>query len=489
MSLSKPTSILRGTLFTVVMRWTDRLIGVISTLILARLLVPEDFGIIAMASIFIGLVGVFLDVGVHVALIQNKNPLQSHYNAAWTIRLGQVLLSASFVFFSAPFAADYYGDARVVPVMQWMALGLFIAGFENIGTINFQKEMRFGLDFQFMFFKRIASFIITITAAFIIENYWALVIGTLVGRIVGVILSYWLHPMRPRLSLEKFGEIFGISQWMLVSSIGGYLDNNLHKFIVGRQADSSTMGAYTLGDEISGLPTSELLAPLNRVLFPAMVQVKHDRTELKRLFLLLQSVQTTIAIPVSIGLALIASDVVAVLLGEKWFVVVPFLQILAIVHSINAITTSCGYILLTLGWVRYSATIAWLQVVCFIVIAFLLLPESNAVEIAVARVISVLVGLSVVFTLLLRVMKNIKLWEIIRSISRPVIATIVMALSIFWIKTVIVLSPFFSLVTEIIVGAFVYVFALGSIWLLFGRPAGAESYFTDKLIVLRRENN
>lgn len=484
--LSKPTSILRGTLLTVAMRWTDRLIGVISTLILARLLVPEDFGIIAMASIFIGLVTIVLELGVHVALIQNRTPSQAHYDTAWTIRLGQTLLSSLFVLICAPFAADYYGDARVESVIQWMALGLFIAGLENIGTITFQKEMRFGLDFQFMFLKRMAGFVTTIASALILGNYWALVIGTLTGRALGVALSYWLHPMRPRLSLEKFGEIFRVSQWMLVSGIGGYLDNNLHKLIVGHRADSTTMGAYTLGDEISGLPTSELLAPLNRVLFPAFVQVKHDPVELKRLFLLLQSIQTSIAIPASVGLALIASDAVMLLLGEKWLAAIPFLQILAFTHAVQAVTTSGGYILLTLGRIRDAAMIAWLQVACFVVIVFLLIPGSDAVGIATARVASVLIGLILVFLLLLRAMSNLTLLEIVRSVSRPLTATALMALALIWFDRIIELSPILSLITKVMIGTVVYVAVLGTIWFSFGRPTGAESYLLDKLTLESR---
>ena len=486
MSIAQSTSILRGSVLMVAMRWTDRLIGVVSTLILARLLVPEDFGIIAMASVFLGFITAFLELGVYAALVQKSNPSQAYYDTAWTIRLGQTLLSSLLVIVCAPFAADYYGDARIEPVLQWMAASLFVAGLENIGTITFQKEMRFGLDFQFVFLKRIAGFVTTIGMALILGNYWALVIGTLAGRVFGVVLSYRMHSMRPRLSLAKFGEIFGFSQWMLVSSIGSYLDNNLHKLIVGRRADTATMGSYTLGDEIAGLPTSELLAPINRVLFPAFVQVKHDPDELKRLFLLLQSLQTTIAIPASIGLALVASNLVSVLLGQQWADAIPFLQILALTHAVQAMTTSSGYILLTLGRVRDLAKITWLQVTCFVVMVFLLAPSSSAIGIAFARVVSVIIGLFVVLALVLRAMSNVTLIEILRSVSRPLIATMLMAASIVWLDSEMLLSPFLSILTNTIFGAVIYCVSLITIWIIFGRPAGAESYVLNKLLALRR---
>ena len=208
------------------MRWADRSIAFVSTLILARLLVPEDFGVIAMASLVIGLADVFFELGVNVALIQNKTPSPAHYDTAWTLRLIQTTLAAIIVVIASPWAATYFNDPRVTLVTQVLAVSLILSGLENIGVVTFQKEMQFGREFQFLFCKRIVGFIVTIVAAWFIRSYWAMVIGALAGRTFGVALSFAMHPMRPRLSLKKFGEIFSVSQWMLVRSIGGYLSSN-----------------------------------------------------------------------------------------------------------------------------------------------------------------------------------------------------------------------------------------------------------------------
>ena len=210
------------------MRWTDRSIAFVSTLILARLLVPADFGVIVMASLFIGLADVFFELGVNVALIQNRTPSQEHYDTAWTLRIIQTTLAAIVVVIAAPLAATYFNDPRVTLVVQVLAVSLVLSGLENIGVVTFQKEMQFGKEFQFLFCKRIVGFIVTIVAAWFIRSYWALVIGALTGRTFGVALSFVMHPMRPRLGLEKFREIFSVSQWVLVRSIGGYFQINLH---------------------------------------------------------------------------------------------------------------------------------------------------------------------------------------------------------------------------------------------------------------------
>lgn len=475
------TSVIHGAILTVSMRWTDRLIGFVSTLILARLLAPEDFGIIAMASLVVGLVDAFLALGVHVALIQNHNADESHYNTAWTLRLIQLAIAAALIFLGAPYAADYFNDSRIVPVLGFMALGMLLMGVENIGIVTFQKEMRFGMDFRFIFLKRITGFVITIAAAWLLRNYWALVIGNLAGRAFGAFLSYRMHPMRPRISLEKVREIFSVSQWMLMSSIAAYLNRSLDNMLVGRHENATVVGGYTLANEISAMPTTEVLAPLNRVLFPAFVEAKENLGELKRLYLLAQGVQSLIGMSAGVGLALVANEAVSVLLGEKWHFVVPFVQVLALAYVVESISTSGGYVLITLGKVRSSAFVSLLQVGIFSASVFLLLSDVDAIELALLRLASVFSGLIVSFWLLKRAMHNINFSDLIRILLRPLLATCVMAFTVISIGDAMHVAPLVALVVKILAGAAIYPMAVLLMWYAVGKPEGAESYLLNKV--------
>jgi lipopolysaccharide exporter len=477
--MARRYSIFGGTLITVAMRWFDRLVGVISTIILARLLLPEDFGIIAMASVAIALADVLLDFGVNVALIRNPNVTQAHYNTAWTIRLIQASIATTALILAAPFAADYFNDDRVRPVLRVLAFSLLLAATENIGLIAFQKNLQFGAEFRFLFIRRIAGFFIAILLAWFLRSYWALVIGAMTGRVFGVWLSYVLHPMRPRLSLEKFQDVFTVSQWMLIRGLGTYVQGNLHRILVARWSSATVMGAYTLADEISAIPTIELLAPLNRVLFPALSKVQDNLEELKRLLLLAQSVQTLVAIPAAVGLALVAEDAVRVLLGEKWLLAVPFVQILALGSIGSSLTTSGGYVMLVLGKIRYLAFITWTQVSLFVAIASFL-PE-QPLAIAWLRLGLGVSGILLTFWMLIRVLPILKLHEVFRASVRPLAAACVMA-------AVITLLPFpidfplaVTLAVKVTLGALIYVGAVLGIWRLAGRPSGPESYLLNKL--------
>lgn len=476
------TSALRGAVLVVSMRWTDRLVGLVSTIILARLLVPDDFGIIAMASLTIGLVEVLLDLGVSVALVQNRAPTPQHYDTAWTLRLAQTGLAALVVVIAAAPAAGYFSDSRIVPVLYAMALALVLGGLENIGVVTFQKEMRFGLDFRLLFSKRLAGFAITIAAAWLLRSYWALVIGTIGGRLVGVVLSYHLHPMRPRLSLSKVGELFSVSQWTLLNGIAAYLNRSLHKIAVARVSSSATTGAYALADDISAMPASELLAPLNRVLFPAFVEAKENLVELKRLFLLAQALQTMIAVPACVGLALVAHDAVLVLLGSTWLVAVPFVQLLSLANVCQAITTSGGYVILTMGHFRKVALLNWTQVICFVLGAAALLHQPDALEIATLYLAVVAVGFVVATFLILGSLPGLRPMEVVRSTLRPLLGTAVMAAVVFQAGEWLALpGGAWLLSAKVAIGVATYIAAVAAMWWLAGKPAGAESYVFGKL--------
>ncbi|MCZ4313794.1 lipopolysaccharide biosynthesis protein [Comamonadaceae bacterium G21597-S1] len=481
------TGVVKSAMLSIAMRWFDRAIGVVSTLILARLLVPEDFGIIAMASLVIALADVFLNLGVHIALIQNPTPTQRHYDTAWTLRLIQASVSALVVFVAAPYAGAYFKELRVVPVIQVLGACFLLGAFENIGTVNFQKEMRFAQDFILMFWKRLAGFLATMIAAWLMHSYWALVIGTVVGGVVGVANSYRMHPMRPSLSLERFREIFGVSQWMLVRGLGGYLEAKLHQFVVGGRESAAVMGAYSLADEISSMPTTELLAPINRVLFPAFVRVKSDLEELKRVFLLAQGIQVLVALPAGVGMAMVAPEAVLVLLGAKWEMAIPFVEVIALGAMAGAILASASYMLLTLGHVKLLAGYAWAQVLVFAALLFWVLPSAGALSIAQVRLGVALLSVVVFLVILMRVVPVLKPADMVRSVLRPSLGVALMAGCISFIGSFgAFASTLEMLVLKMLAGAATYSISVWAVWWLMRKPPGAETYLLENLAMLRR---
>lgn len=477
----KSNSLTGGAVIMVAMRWADRLIGIVSTLILARLLVPDDFGIVAMASVIVTFADIIFGLGINVALIQHKNPSQAYYNTAWTLRILQTAFVALLLVILAPFAAEYYKDPRVAAVVQVMAFSLLVNAFENVGIINFQKELRFAEDARFVLFKRLVGFAITIVMTLVLDNYWGMIIGALGGRLVSTVRSYMVHPMRPWFALSDVKEIFSVSQWVLVRSISNFMDQKLHVFLVGGVATTGVTGGYTLASEISDVPATDLLAPINRVLFPAFAQAKDNMAELVALLLRAQAVQVMVTFPACIGFVMTAHEFVPVALGEKWLFVVPFIQILALSNIIGAISSSANYVLMVIGKMRLLALTSWIQIAVFIVGIVLLRTDLSPERIAQARFGAIVLTFGLSYALLMRHVPGLSVALLVRGTGRPLLGCLAMVLALMTLQAELQVGPAPMLLLKVVTGGAVYCAVVLGLWQLAGRPEGAESYFLSKI--------
>lgn len=476
-------SIFHGALLTVAMRWSDRLIGLVSMVVLARLLTPADFGIVAMASVVVGLIDVLLDLGVNIVLIHKHDADHEDFDTAWTLRLIQASLAGAAIYLCAPLAAGYYQNPLVTDVLRVMALSVVIAGLENIGVVAFQKHMEFGNDFRFFFYKRVTGFVITLIGAFLLHTYWAMVIGALAGRVMGVLLSFGMHRHRPRFCLTRLSHIWSFSQWVLLRNIGSYLNSRADKLLVGARASAGTTGAYAVADEIAALPTTELLAPLGRVLFPAFVNKRDDPEAFARSIYTAIGVQAMLAIPACAGLALVAGDAVFVLLGAQWAQAVPLIQIMAVANLLIALTHSGGYALLATGKVKMLAAVTWLQALLFLGAAVAVFPLAGAKELAEIRLVVVAVGSLALTGLVLFHISVLRPGAIVLSLLRPLLASGMMALALLFLHPLLGdLAPVSRLLLEIGAGGAAYAASLSLMWFGAGRPEGAEAYLLKNIL-------
>lgn len=477
----RSVSVVRGAALTIALRWTDRLLGIVSTLILARLLVPADFGIIAMASLVVLLVDTLLDLGVNAALVQNRDADRHDYDTAWTLRLGQSVLAATIVAVAAPFAASYFNDIRVETVLWVMALSVVIAGFENIGIVSFQKDMEFGREFKFFFLRRLAGFLVTLLLALGLRNYWAMVFGTLAGRLVGVGLSYGMHDFRPRLSFARLRALWSFSQWMLVRNLGTYGAQQIDKIVLGPRAGVTPLGAYHLADDIAAMPVTELLAPIGRVLFPAFVKVADDPQALRRSFILAFGIQMLVGLPAGVGLALVADTAVPLLLGEQWLLAIPLLRILALISVATALTHGAGYLLLALGKVRLQAIFVWGQFLLLAGLLILAYPQADAAGIAQIRLAVGVLAMALFLGMALQAVPVLRLSDLLATGWRPAIATATMAALLTQWSAPDTLPLALRFLAEVGAGGTAYTATLLLLWWLVGMPEGPERYLFDKL--------
>jgi lipopolysaccharide exporter len=456
----------------------DRFVGLASTVVLARLLAPVDFGLVAIAMMLIGALQLLFAFNFDIHLIQKPTAGRDQFDTAWTFNVLFGVAAAVLLSALAHVTAVFYREPRLEAVIYTLALGCLIGGLSNIGPVMFRREMRFDREFKFMLGKRLAPVMVTIPIAIWLHSYWALVIGQLTGTAASVLLSYYVSNYRPRLSLKARTELFRASKWLFVNNILIFLNSRASEFIIGKFAGVTGLGVYTISSEISTLPTSELVAPINRAAFPGYSRLAHDVAQLRDSFLGVISVIALFALPAGIGIVSVADLMVPAVLGWKWMEAIPLIQVLAAYSVLVALQTNIGYVYLAVGRPRLITAVMGVQ---FVVLMALLLPATwhwGAIGAAWSFLIT---GVCMVPVNQMLVARQLDLSSsaFAARLWRPGLAALLMALAVFTLKREFTLGNqthayVLGLLLCVAVGAIVYAGALYVLWHLAGRPEGAE---------------
>jgi O-antigen/teichoic acid export membrane protein len=463
----------RGSAWMIAMRWAIRTIGLLSTIILARLLVPEDFGIVAMSMIVVGLLEVFGETGFDAALIQNRKATSRHYDTAWTFKILQGTLLCGLLVLIAPIAADYFNEPRVTPVIRILALHALIGGFQNIGIVNFRRDLNFSKEFRFQVYLRLLTFAVTVSLAVILRTYWALVVGIVTGAVLGVTLSYVMEPYRPRLSFKAASELWSFSMWILLHNLGRFAVHRTDALIVGRVSAAAMMGNYHMAFELSTMPIRAIVLPMGRALFPAYSKISHQPELLARSYRAVLGPVAMACIPMGFGLAALADEVVAVILGAKWMATAPLIQWLAIFGAVRGTSQGVVAALTALGRVKTVAFLTWLELVVLVPALVAAGVYAGVTEIAMTRAAVAVLFTPVAFFALTRVLP-VSPGEITSVLWRPLVAAAVMVVAIRSAPFDVIGLPVAELVLAVMMGAVVFTTASFMLWWATGRPEGPE---------------
>jgi O-antigen/teichoic acid export membrane protein len=474
----------RGALWLMLLTFVDRISGLLSTLILARVLMPADFGIVAMAFSFIFLAQLLSAFGFDVALIHKQDASEAHYHSAWTLNflLGACITLVAFA--AASPVASFYKQPDVFWVVCALGLGPLLGGCENIGVVAFRKDLDFRKEFMFQISRRIVSFAVTIPLAFWLRSYWALVAGTLAMRLAGTVTSYLVHPFRPHFSLVQAPSLLQFSKWLLLNNVLGLLKERMSDFVIGRIAGAGALGIYNITYEFSNLPTTEIGAPINRALLPGFAKLT-DATIVRSTYMSAMGMLALVAIPTAAGILAVAHFFVPVVLGQKWLAGIPLMEILSVSSAFLMFQASICSVLIGRG---YPRTVMHTNAVFVAILALLLLvlaPAYGARGAALAALSTTALS-TPLYLYQLRRHVGVPMRAFLAVIVRPTIAAALMVIVVR-----IVLPDYstnmttpqatFWLLLGIGTGAATYaVFSL-LMWLAVGRPNGPERVVLENL--------
>ena len=466
-----------GATWMIAARLAERLLGLCSTVILARLLAPSDFGLVAMAMVFVSAADLLGAFGLDWALIRQPDLQRRHLDTAWTIRVILGLASFGALALIALPAADFYAEPKIAPMVLVLGLSLLVAAFENPGVVMFRREMNFRKEFQLRTAAKVFGAVVAVGVAVAFRSYWALLLGTLGGRLISTLMSYAVHPHRPMPSLAARKELMSFSIWLWISNVLTFLRTRIVEMLLGRMAGARGLGLFTVASELAQLASSELAAPIHRVLYSAYAANGSQPAAVGSAYLTAASAILTITLPVIAITYLAAPHIILLMLGPQWSDAVPLLQRLAIAGALGIFSVGTVHVFWAINKARLETIVEVCWVSCLITAVVILTPSRGVIGAADAVLISstAILPLNLI---LLRRYAGVSLLAMLDRSWRTVSACLVMT---GVVNGFIAVDPASSsaeavwrLVTIALVGGAVYVATLLGLWGLMGKPDGPE---------------
>jgi len=455
--------------------------GFVSTIVLARLLMPEDFGLVALGTALMVIVRSLTEMSMAQALVHHRNPAEDHYHTAFTLNaLRGVVLALLLVAAARPMAWAY-ADPRLENVVLAFAAGTLVTGLLNPRQIALVKDMLFRQQFIMTAAQNVVTVGVSVFVAVVWRSYWALVLGVLAGQVVQVVLSYAMLPYLPRLRWNRASELWSFSLWMTLSNAVNTINWRSDQLLVGGILGRSALGYYTVGDNLAQIPTRETVGPLREALFPALVRIADDPARLRRGYQRAQALITFVALPVSVGFALVAEPAVLMAMGEKWLPAVPVIQALSSVFALQTLGSMVQPLGMAMGDTRtlFMRDLALCAVrIPLVVGATLLLGIPGLI---LSRVFTGLFGMAINMGLVRR-LTGLSIREQVLVNWRSLAAVAAMAAGVSaWYSTIAerfaedVWGPALVIAQILPLGAALYLGAVLLLWLIARRPDGPET--------------
>lgn len=472
--MSVGRSLLAGGAWMVGLRWALRLLGLGNTFVLARLLAPADFGLVAMGMLVVGLVEVLGQTGQSLALIRLPEPTRADYDSAWTLGVIVAVALTALLWAAAPLAPLYFGEPRAALLVRLLALRTLLAGFENIGVVAFRKELRFGREALFQILQRLATIAATLAAAWLLGDWRALVAGILGGRLLATAISYAIHPYRPRCRVARIPALLGFSGWMLAVHVAQFVNDKADELVVGGFGSAGALGRYSVAADVATAPTVEVVLPVTRALFPVFARIQHDIAAARAAYLDVFAAACAISVATGLGMALVARDFVAVALGPAWAEAVPLAQALAIAGGLFGVMQNAIPVLGALGHARLSARLTASRAAATVLALGLAGWQGDALAVASARAAVTAAFIPGIFLTVARVLP-ITPADLLARAWRPVCAALPLAGAVAAMHAAAPDLAWLRLLLDAAAGALGYGAGLLALWVAAGRPAGLEA--------------
>ncbi|ETI91187.1 MAG: Polysaccharide biosynthesis protein [Clostridium butyricum DORA_1] len=424
-------------------------------IVLARILLPNDYGIIALIAIFITVANVFVQSGFNTALIQKKDATEEDFSSVFYLSLFIAIILYALIFFASPYIAYFYKTPELISVLRVLSITLIFGAFNSIQNAIISRRMEFKKLFASSIGAIILSGITGIVLAYIGLGVWALVAQQLVNQLSVTVILWFTVKWRPKLifSFSKINKLFSYGWKLLLSALIDTLYMNLRSLIVGKIYSPSMLGYYNRGDQFPQLIVSNINGSIQSVMLPTLSSEQDNKQKVKELVRRSIVTSSFLLFPMMIGLAVVGESLIKIILTDKWLPCVPFMQIFCLSYALWPIHTANLQAINALGrsdiFLKLEI-IKKLMGIIILIISMFLGVYAIAVGTLISGIISTFINAHPNLKLL-----NYSYTEQIKDIMPSFIISIIMGIIIYPIKfmnnSVIII-----LIIQIIIGIVIY---------------------------------
>ena len=312
------SKVLKASALSLLIKFIQKSLGLISTLILARILTPDDFGIVAISALVLHFCDVLSTAGSESYLIQKPEVSKDDINSSWTLELILKLFLWGCLVSCIPFISEFYEQEKLSNALLLSSCVLLINAFKSPGIALLKKHLEYGKIFSLGIVQKVISFSVVIGFVLYSPSYWAIILGDVVSAVVFVIGSYIIHSYRPKLCKLKITEQLAFSKWILLKSGVGYARAQMDVFFVGKLFSAPELGSYHLARHLSVMPSTDIIGPAIEPLLASFSKVKHDFNALNRQFYISFFVIVSIITPIAVYMWSYPETIIDLLLGGQW---------------------------------------------------------------------------------------------------------------------------------------------------------------------------
>lgn len=467
-------------------RLVARGIDFVTLIVLARTLSPQDFGLISVAMTLIFVVEAVSELPIGQSLVRIKDIDRRHLDTAFTIGLMRGGVLATIVAVAALPFSWAYADARLVPLILFLAFAPISRGLQSPAMVQFARRIDFRRDLIIEIVSKVFGFSIATVLAITTHSYWAIAAGTVATPVMSMVQSYLFAPFKPRISLTQWRSFAGFLGWASLAQALGALSWQSDKLILGRFISKADLGHFSMAADLSSVPEQVLVAPAMRPLMAGFVTLKGSQDRMARAYQRTSLTLLTVAAPGMVGLSLVTDQVVSILLGPHWISAIPILRWLALAPIFVVWVSPLDPMAMALDRTSVFLRQRVIEIIIKIPMLLTLIWSYGIMGAVIGRLVTNAIMMIVTMGYV-RGFTGLSIWQQLTDAWRIAAAIAAMSAAIIILPDAIRhSSSILALVATVGLGGLVYILTLAGTWIASGRPEGLETMIVARLTQITR---